>query len=92
MAWEVAVLGSLGELRHALLDTCRLLCDEADASASLASRQPAPCSSWSAALFAALRSLLHRLEHVVISSQSFSHFFLHVNGRWHTTHVFTGRL
>ena len=40
----------------------------------------------------ALRSLLHRLLHVVISSQSFSHFFRHVNGRPHTTHVLVGRL
>jgi len=40
----------------------------------------------------ALRSLLHRLLQVVISSQSFSHFFRHVNGRPHTTHVLVGRL
>ena len=30
VAWEVAVLGSLGELRRALLTTCHTLADEAD--------------------------------------------------------------
>lgn len=37
-------------------------------------------------------SELQRFEHVCTSSQHRSHFFLQVNGRWQTTHVFTGRL
>ena len=37
------------------------------------------------------RSALHALEHVVTSSQHRSHFFLHVNGRPHTTHSFEGK-
>mmetsp|Transcript_44312 Transcript_44312/g.110951 ORF Transcript_44312/g.110951 Transcript_44312/m.110951 type:complete len:202 (+) Transcript_44312:190-795(+) len=37
------------------------------------------------------RCALHDLLHVVTSSQHFSHFFLHVNGRLHVTHIFCGR-
>jgi hypothetical protein len=42
--------------------------------------------------FALLRAALQDLEQVVTSSQQFSHFLRHVNGRLHTTQVFTGKL
>mmetsp|Transcript_19772 Transcript_19772/g.38735 ORF Transcript_19772/g.38735 Transcript_19772/m.38735 type:complete len:212 (+) Transcript_19772:511-1146(+) len=38
------------------------------------------------------RLALQLLLHVRTSSQHFSHFFLHVNGRSHTTQVLTGKL
>ena len=41
--------------------------------------------------FSRRRAALQLLEHVVTSSQHRSHFFLHVNGRSHTTHVFVGK-
>ena len=41
--------------------------------------------------FSRRRAALQLFEHVVTSSQHRSHFFLHVNGLLHTTHVFTGR-
>jgi hypothetical protein len=38
-----------------------------------------------------LRAALHDFEHVVTSSQHFSHFLRHVNGRLHVTHTLVGR-
>ena len=42
--------------------------------------------------FAFFLSLLQRFEHVVILSQSASHFFRHVNGRLQTRQSLVGRL
>ena len=64
---------------------------EAAASAERDTQLPSPSFSFPSR-FSLLLSLLHFLLHVVTSSQHFSHFFLHVNGRLHVTHVLTGRL
>lgn len=41
---------------------------------------------------ARLRSFLQRSLHVFTSSQHFSYTLRQVNGRWHASHIFDGRL
>jgi hypothetical protein len=36
-------------------------------------------------------SLKYLWEQYLTSFQTFSHFFLHIKGRWHTIHIFCGR-
>lgn len=56
-----------------------------------ASSSPTPPSTCICCFAISLRFALQLLLQVVTSSQHFSHFFLHVNGRLHTTQTFEGR-
>jgi hypothetical protein len=67
------------------------LCFALSLSSSPSSPFAAAFTAAFALCFSLFRFALHDLLHVVTSSQQFSHFFLHVNGRAHTTHVLLGR-